>query len=228
MRSGAWNSSARSRAARSDSFAVRVRRVRGDGRDDARVPLPLREERARHRDRLGEVLVVGHGEVEPRLAEDGAQARTGRRPRRRRTRSSTCPRTSSCRPRTISSAREERPGLHEARRDVLRLGREDELREPVHERQVVRDAAQEVHRGVRVRVDEPGQDDGTRTGDSSASENRETRARSGVPTATIAPSLIATAPGEKTRSVPSIVRTCAAVTRVSTGERDEDDFLEGA
>src|SRR5512140_1178783 len=65
----------------------------------------------------------------------------------------------------------------------------------------------------------------------------EYRARrsAGVPTATIAPPLIATAPGEKTRSVPSIVRTCAAVTRVSTGEREEEeeedeeeDFLEGA
>ena len=49
----------------------------------------------------------------------------------------------------------------------------------------------------------------------------------GLPTATMAPFEIATAPGEKTRSVPSIVRTCAAVINVST-EEIGDFCLEGA
>jgi hypothetical protein len=45
---------------------------------------------------------------------------------------------------------------HELRIDQLRLERPDALAQPRRQRQVVADAAQQRHRGVRVQVDEPG------------------------------------------------------------------------
>ncbi len=56
-------------------------------------------------------------------------------------------------------ARELGPDAHEFCVDELDLGREDVVVEPVHERQVVGDAAQQRHRGMRVAVDEPRHDD---------------------------------------------------------------------
>ncbi len=74
MRSGALNSSARSRAARSDSFEF----VNGACGAIAGMirgwPFHFSRNARVTADRLGEVLVVGHREVEPRLAEDGAHA----------------------------------------------------------------------------------------------------------------------------------------------------------
>ena len=62
-------------------------------------------------------------------------------------------------PREHLEAREAGAHAHEVLVDVLGLGREDVTFEPVHQVEIVGEAAKENHRGVRVRVDESRQDD---------------------------------------------------------------------
>ena len=93
-----------------------------------------------------------------------------------------------------------RADAHELRRHGRLLGREDVLRQPVHQRQVVGQAAVQHHRRVRVRVDEAGQDDlAARRRCVSAGVELRARSRPRCPTATIGRPSIATAPSGITR-----------------------------
>ena len=55
------------------------------------------------------------------------------------------------------------PQRTKSARHVLGLGGEDELLQPVLQLQIVGDAAEEAHRGMRVGVDQPGREYGVRT-----------------------------------------------------------------
>ena len=136
----------------------RVHRVRRHGGDDQRVVLELLDEGFGTRQPLGRRLRIGHRELDDRLAEDTAQARflrglrdlvlevihvgVGRGARLDHLQRS-----------------QPRPRADEVRRHRLRLGREDVLLQPVHQREVVGEATEHHHRRVGVGIDQAGQDD---------------------------------------------------------------------
>ena len=136
----------------------RVHRMRRDGGNDQVVVGELPDEALGSRQAFFRRLRVGHRELDDRLAEHAAKAGglrgpgnlllevihvdVGRRPRA-----------------DHFERREPGAGAHERRRHGLRLGREDVFLQPVHQREIVGQAAIEHHRRVGMRVDEPRHDD---------------------------------------------------------------------
>jgi hypothetical protein len=131
------------------------RRVRREHRRDERIALPRFHVVAHVLDRRVPGLVVGRGEIDERLAEDAAQAGGFRLA------GDVGLEVVHVAERGGSAADhldggQPRPPLHKLPIHVLRFGREDEVREPVHQLAVVGDAAEERHRDVRVGVHEAG------------------------------------------------------------------------
>ena len=178
----------------------RIHRVRRDGGHDQIVACELLDERLGAGQPVGRRLRVGDRELDDRLTE---HRRAGPASlvdlSRCRLRSNTCRRRSSCPDSIISSAASRVPAAHELRRHRLRLGRKDVLLQPVHQRQVVGEAAIQDHRRVRVRVDQAGHDDLPGGVDRCRGPRSATAMASGVSMATMSRPSIATAPGDSTR-----------------------------
>ena len=102
--------------------------------------------------------MVGHRKVDEGLPQDGPQSRLVDRPRGV---GLEVVHVGEGRRPSLDhlEGRQQRSVVDELGRDVLPLRREDVLGQPLLERQVVGDSAQERHGGVRVRVDEAGHHD---------------------------------------------------------------------
>ena len=136
----------------------RVHRVRRHGRRDQRVVLEGLDERLGAHQRVGRRLGVGDRKLDDRLAEHAAQ------PGRLRLRGDLLlevVHVGEGRRARLNhlERREPRAGAHELRRDGLRFGREDVLVQPLAEREVVGQPAEQHHRRVGVGVDQTRQDD---------------------------------------------------------------------
>ena len=134
--------------------------MRRNRRDDQLVAGELLEELLRSSERIGGCFRVSHGKPDDALPQHAAQAGFLRSPRdlllevvhvREKRRPGL----------NHLERREPRAGSHERRADRFRFSREDVFLEPLHERQVVRQAAVQHHGRVGVRVDEARQDHGS-------------------------------------------------------------------
>ena len=152
------------------------------------------------------VLASGDREADDRLARARRACRLPSWPPPPLPRSSTCRCTWSCRDSSISRQARRVPQRTKSGRDVLRFGGKDEFLQPVLQPQVVRDAAEQRHRRMRVGIDQARARGSRRAG----------RALLGlkplvdlgpVPTATMRSPAIATAPFSITRRCASIVIT---------------------
>ena len=152
-------------------------RVRRDRRDDQRSSLNALMKRFGARQPVGRRLRVGDRELDDRLAEHAAQPGVPRRLRDLLLEVIHVGDTSSSPTRSSRARRGACPIADELRRHGLGFRREDVLLQPVHQRQVVGEAAVHHHRRMRVRVDQAGQHDLIAARRSSAPRNSAPRSR---------------------------------------------------
>ena len=161
-------------------------------------------------------LRVGDGKLDDRLAQHAAQARLSRHPRDlllevihvgvgRRPGLDHLER------------REPRAGADELGRDGLCFGREDVFLQPVHQRQIVGEAAIQHHRRVRVRVDEAWHDHLARRRRSSSGRENCAAIAAGVSTADDVPAVDGDRPGRQAPGAAASIVTTIPPVRI---ERD--------
>jgi hypothetical protein len=136
----------------------RVHRMRRHGRRDERVLPEFLDQRLRPRQSIGRRLGVGRRELDDRLAEHAAQSG---RPRFTGDLLFEVIHVGVGRGAGLDHLERSQPRAraHELGGYGASLRRKDVLLQPLHERQVIGEAAVHHHRRVRVRVDQAGHDD---------------------------------------------------------------------
>jgi hypothetical protein len=130
-----------------------VRRVRGDAERQQRFI----EQVVTNREPLGQIIVrvdrIIAREIDRDQADCGAHSGSEHRLGRRRGKEVHVVETGDAATQHFGAG-QQGTVMDELRRNVLRLGRPDVLLQPLHQGQVVGEAAQQRHRRVRVQIDE--------------------------------------------------------------------------